>query len=157
MRPSPGTSSDQAINQPIFRTRQMQSTVVLNSGDTVILGGLSKDDDRKLLAALDSSTPAAPKKKTEHVLYAVVTVTLVDEKKASMAPAEPLPSPTAPVVHRASGNIPSGVPVPDKPGFVTSPHAPDMGYVDVRGYPSGSEVKCPTRGSCSSFPSSRIP
>jgi len=140
----PGTSSDQAINQPIFRTREMQSTVVLNSGDTVILGGLSKDDDRKLRAAMDS-TPHAPKEKTEHVLYAVVTVTLADGKKMSSAPAEPLPSPTVPV-DRTPGNIPSGVPVPGKPGFITSPYAFTGGYVDVRGVPSGSEVKCPYTG-----------
>ena len=36
-----------------------------------------------------------------------------------------------------------GTPVPGKPGFVTSPHAPYSGYVDVRGFPPGTEVKDP--------------
>lgn len=36
-----------------------------------------------------------------------------------------------------------GVPVPGKQGFVTSPYAPYAGYVDVRGYPPGTEVKDP--------------
>ena len=38
------------------------------------------------------------------------------------------------------------VPVPGKPGFVTSPYAPANGYVDVRGFPKGAEVKDPYTG-----------
>ncbi len=38
---------------------------------------------------------------------------------------------------------PFGTPVPNKPGFVTSPYAPDKGFVDLRGFPPGTEVKCP--------------
>ena len=40
-------------------------------------------------------------------------------------------------------DIQYGTPVPGKTGFVTSPHAPYAGYVDVRGFPPGTEVKCP--------------
>src|SRR5437879_3510719 len=36
-------------------------------------------------------------------------------------------------------DYPYGTPVPGKPGFVTSPHAPYSGYVDVRGFPPGTE------------------
>lgn len=45
-----------------------------------------------------------------------------------------------------TGSIPYGTPVPGKVGFVTSPHAPYSGYVDVRGFPPGQEVKCPYTG-----------
>ncbi|ALJ56580.1 hypothetical protein AMD24_00404 [Candidatus Xiphinematobacter sp. Idaho Grape] len=47
---------------------------------------------------------------------------------------------------RASQEIPYAAPVPGKKGLVTSPHAPYAGYVDVRGYPPGQEVKCPYTG-----------
>ncbi len=40
-------------------------------------------------------------------------------------------------------DYPYGTPVPGKPGFVTSPYAPYSGYVDVRGFPPGTEVKDP--------------
>lgn len=43
-------------------------------------------------------------------------------------------------------DIPYAIPVPNKPGFVTSPYAPKQGLVDVRGFPSGTEVTDPYTG-----------
>jgi hypothetical protein len=43
-------------------------------------------------------------------------------------------------------DFPYGIPVPNKQGFVTSPFAPGQGIVDVRGFPSGTEVKDPYTG-----------
>jgi hypothetical protein len=44
------------------------------------------------------------------------------------------------------GNLPYGTPVPGKAGLVTSPFAPDSGYVDVRSFPPGTEIKDPYTG-----------
>lgn len=70
--------------------------------------------------------------------------------------ATPAPSPTpdlsikaATVVTEAKNSkrdVPYGIPVPNKEGFVTSPYAPSQGLVDVRGIPSGTEVKDPFTG-----------
>jgi hypothetical protein len=77
-------------------------------------------------------------------------------------PAPPAPSPTptptattsqppvriasAPPIKNSKRDIPYAIPVPNKPGFVTSPYSPKAGYVDVRGFPSGTEVKDPYSG-----------
>lgn len=56
-----------------------------------------------------------------------------------MPPPQPTPQPQV----APTRDIPYATPVPGKPGFVTSPFAAYAGYVDVRGYPPGTEVKCP--------------
>src|ERR1700745_717135 len=47
---------------------------------------------------------------------------------------------------RPRTDFPYGVPVPNKPGFVISPYSPNAGYVDIRGFPTGAEVKDPYTG-----------
>jgi peptidyl-prolyl cis-trans isomerase C len=44
------------------------------------------------------------------------------------------------------GDVPYAIPVPGKPGFVTSPHAPNSGFVDVRGFQRNAEVNDPYTG-----------
>jgi hypothetical protein len=53
---------------------------------------------------------------------------------------------TPPPNRNSKRDIPYAIPVPNKPGFVTSPYSPKSGYVDVRGFPSGTEVKDPYSG-----------
>ena len=64
----------------------------------------------------------------------------------TFAPPTPTPTPTPPPEPTASRDLSYGTPVPGKSGFVTSPHSPYAGYVDVRGFPPGTEVKCPYSG-----------
>jgi hypothetical protein len=42
--------------------------------------------------------------------------------------------------------LPYGTPVPGEPGLVTSPFAPDTGYVNVTGFPPGTAVEDPYTG-----------
>ena len=42
--------------------------------------------------------------------------------------------------------LPCGIPVPGKPWLVTSPFAPDSGYVDVTGCPPRTAVEDPYTG-----------
>jgi cytoskeletal protein RodZ len=53
---------------------------------------------------------------------------------------------SVPPTKNSKRDIPYAIPVPNKAGFVTSPYAPKAGYVDVRGFPSGTEVKDPYSG-----------
>ena len=66
------------------------------------------------------------------------------EPEATESP-EPITTRTASSVpaQRPRADLPYGVPVPNKPGFVISPYSPNAGYVDIRGFPAGAEVKDP--------------
>ena len=57
----------------------------------------------------------------------------------------PMPVPTVvrsatavPPSRKPLADLPYGIPILNRPGFVTSPYAPRSGYVDVRGFPSGN-------------------
>ncbi|MBA3273032.1 MAG: hypothetical protein H0T11_04060 [Chthoniobacterales bacterium] len=77
---------------------------------------------------------------------------------AEQTDSDPTPQPSAspsPVPERRAlsvspgvsrGDLPYGVPVRGRPGFVTSPYAPTSGHVDVREFESGAEVKDPYSG-----------
>jgi hypothetical protein len=55
------------------------------------------------------------------------------------------PAPPAAPTKAAKGDHPYGIPVPGKPHVVESPFSPGK-YVDVEGFPPGTEVKDPYTG-----------
>jgi len=61
----------------------------------------------------------------------------------STKPDNTTPNPANSATGAPKKDYPYAQPVPGKPGFVTSPYAPYSGYVDVRGFPPGTEVKDP--------------
>lgn len=87
----------------------------------------------------DSSAGKASEKPPEtqvKTAAATPTPTPVDIRPAAMA----APDPTG------RRDVPYGVAVPNKPGFVTSPYAPTQGFVDVSAFPSSTEVLDPFTG-----------
>lgn len=60
--------------------------------------------------------------------------------------AAPVPMPTPKAAKTAPQKYPYGIPVPGKKGFVTSPYKPKAGYIDIKGYPRGTEIKDPYTG-----------
>ena len=54
-------------------------------------------------------------------------------------------SASTPATKVAKGDYPYGIPVPGKPHVVESPFSPGK-YVDVEGFPPGTEVKDPYNG-----------
>lgn len=69
-----------------------------------------------------------------------------DQDFVQSSTAAPTPTPAPAPVVLPKPEISYGIPVPGKPGFVTSPHSPNAGFVDVRGFPPGTEVKDPYTG-----------
>jgi hypothetical protein len=92
--------------------------------------------------------PVTPGTATEFVTDAVPTPTPSTMATDFVPGAAPSPTPATVLAPDASQprNLPFGTPVQGMPGYVTSPHAPYAGYVDVRGYPPNTEVKDPYSG-----------
>src|SRR6266487_1255573 len=139
----------QNIRQRMNRRLTRLILTLLISGFLMMSGGVEARSLGELLKALGNSI-AHPQKKPPPR-----TATHKDDIKRE-APAATSPSPSAtstePLVRAATAapeakggkrDAPYGIPVPNKPGFVTSPFAPNGGYVDVRGFASGTEVKDP--------------
>lgn len=59
---------------------------------------------------------------------------------------ETRPATTAPASRERPRDLPYGVAVSNRPGLVTSPYAPNEGFVDVRAFPSSTEVMDPFTG-----------
>jgi hypothetical protein len=133
------------------------------SGDSVMAGSLG--DFFKALGNSIAHPGQKPKPKTSPPPNKRPKTKGSEQNAADYPPPPPAnpppqtPTPTAtlsqPQVRPASApspdrkskrDIPYAIPVPNKPGFVTSPYSPKSGYVDVRGFPSGTEVKDPYSG-----------
>ncbi|HWB61379.1 MAG TPA: M56 family metallopeptidase [Chthoniobacteraceae bacterium] len=120
------------IGRPVFNTVRSVFQTTVQEPQTAVVGGMETE-------VVPSQEGGKPTTRRSVILLFVETT----EDKPDDGPASsPLGSPQ-PV---ADYQIPSGVPVSGKPGFVTSPYAPDKGDIDVRGYGSGTEVKDPYSG-----------
>jgi len=69
----------------------------------------------------------------------------VKPEKEEKPAATLLPASAAPA-EKAKGDLPYGIPVPNRKGMVTSPYLPEGNYVDVSAFAPGSAVKDPYTG-----------
>ncbi|MEA3209539.1 MAG: ral secretion pathway protein [Chthoniobacter sp.] len=122
--------------QPIFSTRKTSTEVTIFSGHTVVfLGGAGGTDEIKGLPL-----PSAGKQ-----LMVLVRARIVQSEERLASP-EPNAAPPPAANSPSASDIPAAIPVEGKPGYVTSPHAPKAGYIDVRGFAAGTEIKDPYSG-----------
>lgn len=99
--------------------------------------GQKASPPRKATKTKETSAGQAPEQPGEARLTAVApTPTPSDIRPAALAAPDP----------RGRRDVPYGVAVPKRPGLVTSPYAPTQGFVDVRGFPSSTEVLDPFTG-----------
>lgn len=108
--------------------------------------------------AKTSQQPASPARKVDRQIASTSGVLRSDPiqpgDREERAPSAAAASPPAqrsiatppPLTASETGDLPYGVPVSGKPGFVISPYSPNGGYVDVRDLPSGIQVKDPYTG-----------
>ncbi len=99
------------------------------------------DDPPQTVFTTRGSTPVKVKTQTQ------TTQILEDPAVADATPSpERHSEPTSPVQQSAAPqkvDYPYAVPVQGKPGYVTSPYAPEAGYVDVKNMTPGQEARDP--------------
>ncbi len=126
-----------AIKQPIFASREMTNKIAVRSGETAVLGGITSNF-RKVADTLEASSAKEPEVKRVLFIFMTATAVRADGQKRGASASQTTPG--------RNGERFYAVPAPDKPGYVTSPYAPEAGYIDVRGFEAGTEVKDPYTG-----------
>jgi len=61
-------------------------------------------------------------------------------------PASSREAPLVPIRKEIDPQLPAGIPVPNKPGFLRSPYGGNQALIDARGFPRGTPVKDPYTG-----------
>lgn len=142
---------------PEFRVHQASRLQAITELRKILQGIFPLKDQSLSIVAENSSRPDKLADINLQNTTAEKVISEITEKyggKASVqafsvyfsAPKYEEPAPQEPTSSAPQTELPYGTPVPGKPGFVTSPHAPDAGQVDLRGFPPGTEVKCPYTG-----------
>lgn len=134
---------------PVIVSHRISTKLDLTPGATLVLGAFrrkpvlwsvfnfasDKGNDRALLLSFITLSAAKP------VGAPPFTAEEVAAFSARHAGSPPPPSPVPD--ESPQPDLPYGIQVNDKPGFVISPYSPNAGYVDLRGFKRGQQVKDP--------------
>lgn len=139
--------NDVAQRMPSFQTRKTVLALDLESGKTAGLLVPWERTDQQMIAAFNGAKIESVEIKKRLFIFLEMTIlpksgSVMKSPKAEAIKKE---KPTGAPVSQGK-SLPYGEPVPTRGGFVKSPYAPESGYVDLRGYPPGTEVKCPYTG-----------
>jgi hypothetical protein len=159
---TPGTKFGKQRLLPVFSARKIETKVTLQPGEALLVGALQETEEvhtlkspassRRLIAVISARLihpngnpqqpfTGSPERTTskpdtqgavDKLLFGAGTTKAAAQKGGTTAVAGAHPV----------GTIRAG----DRPGFVRSPFAVESGTIDVRGYPSGTEVKDPYSG-----------
>jgi hypothetical protein len=142
----------------VFVKRSLRRIVVWSTIVIVIIGSdLAKAGPfRDFFTTLRSAFAQPNDKPRRHRTSHKHNETPPSDASNKQSPGAPAPAPpdqrNVRMAKAASGanqqktNLPYGVPVPGKEWLVTSPFAPDSGYIDVTGFPPGTPVEDPYTG-----------
>ena len=136
--PTSATGAPGHALKSIFSTRKLETEITLASGDAVLLTGAREAEE---------TTPFASPERARRLLI-IVSANVINLREGNVrVESSVAPGADSPPASVGADPAPSrGVPVSGKPGFVRSPYALDQGHIDVRGFPPGTEVKCPYVG-----------
>jgi hypothetical protein len=120
------------------------------------VGDFFKRVGRSISQSRKSPTPTPTPRASEEAGRKQETIAKKEEAKRfapfakvvapTPTPIEIRPATSAPADRRRPRDLPYGIAVPNRPGLVTSPYAPTQGFVDVRAFPSSTEVMDPFTG-----------
>ncbi len=128
--------------EPVISTHTIKTFVSVAPGNTVMLSGFRRAPGTP--SNLGSGDTQLNKEETVAVCF--FTLNLVDAPASATGPGREKVEPSDEPTISTNKDYPYGAPAKDKPGFVTSPYAPDAGYVDLRGFKRGQEVLDPYTG-----------
>jgi beta-lactamase regulating signal transducer with metallopeptidase domain len=155
------TDGDEGVRVPTFLTKEVNIFRMIPGGGMVgfWLPGMSVRGIQHAGGDPAAASPSDSKNASRMAIFIEASIRKIPRPPDSTpAPAADSPTPGAtaspsppgtPVVSpaaKAAPSLPYGMPVAGKPGFLTSPFAPDQGMVDVRGFAPNTEVKCPYTG-----------
>ena len=142
-QPSTGMSLDhpptgeRSARETRYLESEVTGTAGAAAGAEATVGTAAMTGDAAAIQSPEAtaSAPAAGQKPTENPAPTQSTA-----PATSSAANESKPAPAQPA------QLPFGVPVPGKKGFVYSPYDKSAGFVDVRDIAPGTKVRCPYTG-----------